>query len=74
MHNFNAMTASTRIESESKFEGSRVNVMVRRRFLLFACTDTPFSIVFSYNVVLVVSCCTVQFLSAHISLMCTQTC
>ena len=65
MPNPKAMTASSHIESAVKFEGSRANVMVRPCFLLCACTDMPFSVVFSDSVVLVVSCCSVQFFSAH---------
>ena len=65
MPNPKAMTASSHKESTGKFEGSRANVMVKPCFFLCACTDMPFSLVFSYSVVLVVSCCTVQFFSAH---------
>ena len=65
MPNPKAMTASSQKESAGIFEGSRANVTVRPCFLLCACTDMPFRIVFSYSVVLVVSCCTVQFFSAH---------
>ena len=53
MPNPKSMTASSHIESAGKFEGSRANVMVRPCFLPCACTDMPFSIVFSYSVVLV---------------------
>ena len=67
MPNPKAMTASSHIESAGTIEGSRANVMVRPCSLLCACTDMPFSIVFSYSVVLVVSCCTVQFFAAHFS-------
>ena len=65
MPNPKAMTASSHMESAGKFEGSRANVTVRPCLLLCACTVMPFSIVFCCSVVLVVSCCTVQFFYAH---------
>ena len=65
MPNPKALTASSHIESAGKFEGSRANVTVRPFFLLCPCTYMSFSVVFSYSVVIVVSCCTVQFFSAH---------
>ena len=65
MPNPKAMTASSHFESAGKFEGSRANITVRPCFLLCACTDMLLSVVFIYSVVLVVSCCAVQFFSAH---------
>ena len=59
-----AMTESSQVESAGKFEGSRANVVLTPCFFLCACTHMPFSTVFSYSIVLVFSCCTVQFFSA----------
>ena len=53
MPNPKAMTASSHVESAGKFEGSRANVVARPGFLRCACTDMPFSIVFSNSVVIV---------------------